>query len=105
MKTKHTMQTHTQQTLTIPLEEVLALLPAEVREGLAGWEVDCYVDCREGEDHGGVLLIQYSQRREYEYDADQRLVEIPQKPRDMCVRKSEVEALVAAAIETKEPKP
>ena len=86
-------------TFAIPLDEVWALLPATARESLAGWELNCYTDTKDGSDgEADSLIVTFSQKREFVPDASGKMVEKPNGPRDFCARKSEVLGMIETAL-------
>ena len=107
MTAKKTRQiSELQHVFQIPLEEVLALLPATARESLAGWDMHCYTDTADGGDgEDDVLLCTFSQRRVFEPDASGKMAEKSKDPLDRCARKGEVQQMIAAAIVADKAKP
>jgi hypothetical protein len=112
MTAKKIRQTSRQEFIfEIPLDEVMALLPATALESLADFECDLYID-RSDRQRGtdtdqkeDVVRVSFSKNREFEPDATGKMVEKPNEPRDICARKSEVEKMIAAALVPKPAEP
>jgi|SRR5688500_1235009 len=85
----------------VPLRKVLEAHVSEAtREQCKGWRISVWEDDGKGVDHptedDGDLLIRFQRRRDFEEAPGQpgEFVQVPEKPRDECVTKSELEKIL-----------